>query len=199
MTPLSAWTPAAQVARRQGNADLRSAQPAAGGRTGRTPTPRMPPSRHGPQQRRWRAGKGTPTSRWGPAQPAAGGRAGPRPPGTPGTQTPRMARAERRSPTGIARERETSADDAAPRSGESHVFFMTGEGAQEYPTSRTAPPVGGRRPHPLTATATGRSGPGRSAAALGAQRDPCPRSRRQAPPGRRTARRSDPESTSVTG
>ena len=76
-----------------------------------------------------------------------------------GTPPPRMARAERRSPTGIARERETSADDAAPRSGESHVFFMTGEGAQEDPTSRTAPPVGAGAPTHLQQLR--QEGPGR--------------------------------------
>ena len=142
--PLSAWTPAAQVARRHGNADLwRSPAGTARRRRadGRTPTSRMAPlqrgrldggvdpssaggaqarerrplasspgggrhsppqaggwegprspgwlpCRRGPQQRRWRAGTGTPTSgqfsRWGPAQPAAGGRReGPRPPGWP--------------------------------------------------------------------------------------------------------------------
>ena len=87
MASLSAWTPAAQVARRQGNADLwasspgggRHSPPQAGG--GKDPDPPDGlPSRRGPQQRRWRAGTGTPTSgqfsRWGPAQPAAGGRMG---------------------------------------------------------------------------------------------------------------------------
>ena len=108
-----------------------------------------------------RAGQGTPTSGRHSRRRRAAGR----------TPTPRMARAERRSPTGIARERETSADDAAPRSGESHVFFMTGKGARN-----TRPPEqlpgGGRRPHPPTATATERSGPGRSAAAWVGERIP---------------------------
>ena len=80
LAPLSAWTPVARVARRHGNADLRSAQPAAGGRREGPRPPGWLPCRRGPQQRRWRAGTGTPTSgqfsRWGPAQPAAGGRMG---------------------------------------------------------------------------------------------------------------------------
>ena len=139
LAPLSAWTPAAQVARRHGNADLwavlpvgpgtarrrradgkdpdlpvgsplgvdpssaggaqarerrplasspgggRHSPPQAGGWEG----PRSPgwlPCRRGPQQRRWRAGTGTPTSgqfsRWGRhSPPQAGGWEGPRSPG----------------------------------------------------------------------------------------------------------------------
>ena len=42
-------------------------------------------------------------------------------------------------PTGIARERETSADDVAPCQSEGRVFFMTGEGVQEDPIMRVCP------------------------------------------------------------
>ena len=92
---------------RHGNADLRSAQPAAGGRREGPRPPGWLPSRRGPQQRRWRAGKGTPTSgqfsRWGPAQPAAGGRAG-------RTPTPRMAPLSAWTPAAQVARRQGNAD-----------------------------------------------------------------------------------------
>ena len=115
MASLSAWTPAAQVARRHGNAPTSGqfsrwgpAQPAAGERRDGLRPPGWPPSRRGPQQRRWRAGKGTLRS----AQPAAGGRTG-------RTPTPRMAPLSAWTPAAQVARRQGNADlrSAQPAAG----------------------------------------------------------------------------------
>ena len=134
--------PLSFTARRLGNADLQvgtAARSAAGGSS-------LIPTEGAARQ-------GAPTSCCANANLRE-----PRPPGWRATAEPPPGELGR-SPTGIARERETSADDAAPRSGESRVFFMTGEGAQEDPTSRTVPPVGAGAPTHLQQLR--QEGPGR--------------------------------------
>ena len=97
----------------------------------------------GRRQPGWRAGQGTPVFR--PAPPRAAGREGVLPTSgmahvsahtPPGRGTPAR---ERRPPVGTARERETSADDAALCQLEFRTPFQS-----RMPRSLTAPPTRGR-------------------------------------------------------
>ena len=115
MAFLSAWTPAAQVARRHGNADLRSAQPAAGGRREGLRPPDGPPlgvdpsSAGGAQARERRPPVGTARRR------RADGKDPAPPDGLPLGVDPSSAGGaqarERRPPVGTARRRRADGKD----------------------------------------------------------------------------------------
>ena len=109
MARIAAPPPAGGAACRQGNADLRSAQPAGGGRTTRREPPGWLGSRHRLQRAERRAGKGTPTSgRHSP--PQAGGsrdvnRGDGSDCGTASSGRSGVQARERRPPVGTARRR----------------------------------------------------------------------------------------------
>ena len=131
-----------RATRRQGNADLRSAQAAAGGRQTRTPSARMVRLRPGAERR---AGKGTPTSgRHRP--PQAAGRQGPQVRGWFGFgrgQSDAQAR-ERRPPVGTGRRRRPAEKD--PDCGDGSALYR---GQSDAQARERRPPVGtGRRRRP---------------------------------------------------